>query len=200
MIEISLTEFVDFILKAGTPKLTVVKTVKKKHQDGYDPKTDFYKKLRDGIVRWHKDGKLKSELDLLATGVTDRNKQVAYPLLVAAYKKFLGRKNITWCGSQKDVWTFGDLVVSVNPELGLDIEGEKIAVKLYFKADPLTKARTATVHHMMQSVIKSATGVSTMAMLDVRNSKLIKAGEFDASLTPLLQGEAASFAEIYKRI
>ena len=50
MIQISLTEFVDFVAKSGTPKLTVVRTVKDRHAVGYDPKTDFDKPLRD----WHR--------------------------------------------------------------------------------------------------------------------------------------------------
>lgn len=56
MIEITLTDFVDFVSKAGTPKLTVVKKVKKHHIDGYDPQTDFYRAIRKGIVDMHKKG------------------------------------------------------------------------------------------------------------------------------------------------
>jgi hypothetical protein len=41
MIDVSLTEFVDFVSKTGTPKLTVVRNVKKRHAEEYDPQTDL---------------------------------------------------------------------------------------------------------------------------------------------------------------
>jgi hypothetical protein len=37
-------------------------------------------------------------------------------------------------------------------------------------------------------------------MLDVRNAKLIPGDPTDPSLTALLQGEAASFAQIYRSL
>lgn len=48
-IEISLTDFVDFVCKSGSAKLTQVKKVK--YRDDYSPATDFYKALREGIIQ-----------------------------------------------------------------------------------------------------------------------------------------------------
>ena len=59
MIDTTLTEFVDFVSKAGTPKLTVVRKVKQRHAEGYDPQTDFYKIIREGIVLMHRLNKPK---------------------------------------------------------------------------------------------------------------------------------------------
>ena len=39
MAEISLTDFVDFVIKSGSPKLTKVKSAKTRPD--YDPKTDY---------------------------------------------------------------------------------------------------------------------------------------------------------------
>jgi len=64
---ISLTSFVDFVSKAGTPKLTVVKNAKQQLAEGYDPATDFYKAIRDGIIGMHKSGQPKTALDAAMT-------------------------------------------------------------------------------------------------------------------------------------
>jgi len=61
MPEISLTKFVDFVIKSGTPKMTQVRAIKKRRVDGYDPSHDYYRKLRDGIVELHQQGRLAED-------------------------------------------------------------------------------------------------------------------------------------------
>jgi hypothetical protein len=129
MIEITLTDFVDFVSKAGTPKLTVVKNVKKHHIDGYDPQTDFYRAIRKGIVEMHQKAKPKDALDNLLLGLTDKKKQTAYPELVAGYKKFLGKKGYVWFTPPKHKWEHAGLAISVNPEVGLEFDGVRHVVK-----------------------------------------------------------------------
>jgi len=197
MIQISMTEFVDFVTKAGPPRLTVVKHVKERHEEKYDPKTDFYKKLRDGIVHHHQNGQPKSDLDAVARGVTDKNKIKTYPILIQAYKRFLGNKKITWFKPTKTTWDHGNLSVNVNPELGLSINGVQHLVKLYFKADKLTKSQLQAILHLMQLELTQAKNPSSLCVLDVRNCKLHTAGQFDKALTALVEGEAKAFASMY---
>ena len=200
MIEISLTEFVDFVIKAGSPKLTVVREVKRRHDEGYDPKTDFYKKLRDGIVEHHQLGKPKSALDALAHGVTDKNKVKAYPIIIQGYKHFLGRKTVAWFVPPKKQWTYGDLAVRVNPELGLIIDGQPHVIKMYWKQDQLKKLEVPTIMHLLQLVLTSKKDPNSLGLLDVRRGRLITPSGFDPTLTPLLEGEALSFATVYKAL
>jgi hypothetical protein len=64
---ISLTEFVDFVITAGPPKITKVKNIKTKPP--YQPQLDFWKKLRDSIEAFHSQGKTsKADLDKLVRG------------------------------------------------------------------------------------------------------------------------------------
>lgn len=51
MIEISLTRFLDFTLKSGSPQLTSLRQTKQQVAEGYDPMTDYYKQTRDAIDR-----------------------------------------------------------------------------------------------------------------------------------------------------
>ena len=116
MPEVSLTTFVDFVAKAGTPKLTVVRNCKNK--GAYDPKTDFYKPIREEIVRMHSTGLTVAALSALLRRLTDDKKKTAYPDIVKGYRKFIGTKKVTWFRPPHDQWSHGGLNVVVNPELG----------------------------------------------------------------------------------
>jgi hypothetical protein len=200
MIEITLTEFVDFVIKSGSPKVTVVKNCKKRHQETYDPKTDFYKKLRDGIVDFHRRAQPKAALDALVHGIADKNKVVAYPILVAAYKRFLGRKNFAWFQPPKESWIHSTLSVTLNPELGVEIEGEPHLIKLYFKDQQPSKLQVNSILHLLHLELENKKQPRTIALLDIRRAKLITMGTPDPLLTPLVQGEALSFAQIYNAL
>jgi len=197
---ISLTHFVDFVSKAGTPKLTVVKNAKQQLAEEYDPATDFYKALRDGIISVHRKGLPKAALDGLLHGLTDKKKITGYPPLVTGYKKFLGKKQIAWFAPPHDDWSHDGLTVSVNPELGLTINGTHHVVKLYFKAEKLTKLRTEIVTQLMEVVLGNCKKPLAFAILDVRNAKLFLSSGVNAGLIALLQGEAASFAQIFASV
>jgi hypothetical protein len=191
---ITLTHFVDFVSKAGTPKLTVVKNAKQQLADGYDPATDFYKAIRDGIVSMHKKGQPKTALDTVLHGLTDKKKITAYPPLVGGYKKFLGKREITWFAPPRDDWSHGDLTVNVNPELGLTINGTHHVIKLYFKADKLTELRIGVITQLMNVVLGKYKKPIVFCVLDVRNAKLFSSTGANPGLLALLQGEALSFA------
>ncbi len=197
MITISLTQFVDFVSTAGTPKLRIVRIAKQQSLEGYHPAKDFWKRLREFIVQMHADGRPKSAFDGFLKSLTDKKKQTAYPEAVNGYKKFLGRKKPTWFHPPKDVWTQGNLSVSLNPELGLDFEGTRHAIKLYFKMGQLSKKRADIITHLMHLVLKADTKDASFGVLDVRRSKLFAPPTASENLTALVQGEAVSFATIY---
>jgi hypothetical protein len=199
MISISLTEFVDFVIKSGTPKLTVVKTIKKLHRDGYHPSKDYYRKLRDGIVDMHRNGKPITALDTLCASIFEKSKKFNYPIMASAYKKFVGRKQYAWFEPPRTTWNHGDLVVNINPELGLD-DGVERAIKLYFKRDALGKREIDVITHLMSIASPRPKATRQYCVLDIRQMKLIAGGAIDSAITSLLQGEALSFATMYEAV
>lgn len=129
MPEISLTDFVDFVVKAGTPKLTKVRQLKERGD--YDPAGDFWKPLREAVVDFHRaGGQDKHRLDSVLVGLTDPKKRNRYPDAISGYKKFLGRKTFEWFNPPKTLWSAGGLDVRINPELGLIISGERHVILL----------------------------------------------------------------------
>lgn len=190
---VSLTYFLDFVSTSGSPKLTVVRKFKIK--DPYDPRQDFWKRLREGIVEFHKSGQTnKNWLDRLAKGLTDQKKLGLYPDNVKQYKRFLGRKKIRWFKPPKADWTCNGLTITVNPELGLKIDGSPTLVKLYFKADNLAKRRVEVIQLLMDVAVNKR---FHFGVLDVPRAKLYSSSSPDHSLLPLLQGEAASFRAMF---
>ena len=117
-----------------------------------------------------------------------------------AYKKFLGRKRITWFDPPSDLWTFSGLGVRVNPELGLCINGQNYIIKLYFKDEAPTKNRLQTVLQMMHSTLSSqVTNGAAMAVLDVANGKLTS-NTAQPNIAILIQGEASAFVQMWNSI
>jgi len=196
MINISLTTFVDFVSKAGPPKMTVVKNWKNKEE--YNPASDFYKPIRDRIVEMHKDGHSLSHLTHLLGTLTDKKKETVYPEIVDGYKSWRGRKTLEWFDPPSSNWENDDVSISVNPELGLLINGKPHLIKLYFKNDPLAKNRIDMITHLMETTCQRLAPKDTvMAVLDTRRSKLIVPTVPIPGLDALIQAEAAYWQTLW---
>ncbi len=192
---VSLTTFVDFVCKSGTPKATVVRSWKNK--DEYSVATDYYKRLRDAIADYHKNG---VSLAAVVANASE-SKQENYETIAAGHRKWVGRKRFNWFDPQSAVWTSGNLDVTVNPELGLEINGVPHLIKLYFKADPLAKNRIEIVTHLMSvSLTRSAPQHCAMAVLDLRNGKLIVPTVPVPGLSAQLQAEAAYWNALWPHV
>lgn len=193
---VSLTTFVDFVSKAGTPKFTVVKNWK--HKKPYTPATDFYKLIRDEITDIHIKSRPISALDDLLPTLKDSKRQEIYPQIISGYKRWLGRKQPTWFSPPSTIWTHIGLDVAVNPELGLMIDGTPHLIKMYFKSEPLTKNRIEIITHLMDLTRHPGLPKDCkMAVLDVRQSKLITPSVPVPGLTAQLQGEAAYWLAVW---
>lgn len=201
MIRISLTQFVNFATKEPEKQLTVVRAVKKQHEQGYRVPPDLYKQFIARVVWMHKHGRPKEELDGLAVGQTEPSRAKHYPLLVKGYKKFLGRKQVQWFKPHKGFWEHGGLIINASPELGLAWDGRKHLVKMYCNdGKDLNKRRSEIIAHLMDLAIPDLPDDVVPMVLDVRKGKPVELGEFDREQTILLQGLAQSFVHIYRNL
>ncbi|HEX7900367.1 MAG TPA: hypothetical protein VF950_21545 [Planctomycetota bacterium] len=189
----------DYLLKTSGPRLTQVRRIK--HKDNYSPAQDFYKMLRDGIVRHHSQGELdKTKLDVLVENA-HAPKKLNYSRVVSGYKKFLGRKDIAWTGTLREDWTYNSLKVVVNPELGMEIDGKHHQIKMYFKDEDLTKSKVAVILQLMKSALDDGAEAGTVfGVLDIRSSKLYTHSSKEKDLTALLEGEADGFISIWNKV
>lgn len=200
MLEISLTTFVDYLIATGSPRISVIRRAKDMYSRDYNPAFDFWRPLRQAIREMHRNDLGRGHLDLLQSNLSDKNKINAYPKNILGYKKWMGRKNIEWVGSVKSRWRSGDLIVNINPELNLRIQGDQYLIKLYLKADKLTKHRVNTSLYLLKESIKKRRIEATPAILDVKNSKLIKPSRDISGIGVLLNAEASSFINLFENL
>ena len=199
-IEISLTDFINFVNKTGNNKLTVVKQVK--HRVDYDPFTDFYKPIREKIQQIHKKGGVKSDLDSIINTLKDEKKKINYPTIITGYKKFWGRKNIKWFKPPYKKWFVGDISIRLNPELGLEYDNRFYVIKLYFKEESIKRAYVNQILTLMEYQLRKKLNEPEVifALLDIRKGKMYTKEGNKLDELPLLLGEAKSFEEIWKNI
>lgn len=191
---LSLTDLVDLVSKTGTPKATKVREIK--NRDAYQPATDYYKRFRDGVVEIHSEGEGKDSLQNILAALPP-HKIENYSEVVEGYRKWWGRKELEWFDPPRDFYNYNDFSVSVNPELGLFINGEPHVVKLYLKADPLSKLRVDVVGSLMGITLADHADVK-FGILDVRNSKLFVSA---ASIgMPLIDAELAYVESLWPHV
>lgn len=198
-VQISLTDFIDYISKVGTTKFTKVKEIK--NRDAYHPAFDFWKPLREKIIDIHKDNKNKNLLDEIVNILTDKNKINLYPNLISQYKSFLGKKKTEWIEPPFTDWIMNDLRIKINPEVGLFINDKPYIIKLYFKAEPLSKSKADMILLIMNESLKSGDFKdANFAVLDISRKKLYENCSLSQIHLSLLEGEALSFLKIWESI
>tara|TARA_R110002111_G_scaffold147293_1_gene214058 strand:- start:5 stop:631 length:627 start_codon:yes stop_codon:yes gene_type:complete len=197
-IDVSLTEFIDFIMKSGPAKMTKVNKVIKMRSTDYAPFMDFYKPIRDKIIEMHEGDQNKEVLNELIESLTDEKKQSNYPRLVKGYQRFLGRKEVKWFKPPTAAWEDDLLKVAINPELGLEIKGDPTIIKLYFKQEPLDKYHADMILTLMRDTLVDDEALySQFAVLDVGRGKLYTSDKLKKDYKSLIEGEAKSFSTIW---
>lgn len=196
MASVTLTTFMDFVVASGTRKVTCVRRAKKQYGQKYDPRTDFYKPLREGIIDMHKKGLETSYLDEVLAKVTDPKKLTSYPRCIEGYCKCLGEKLADYSPCKPLKWKANGLEVRVNPEVVLTIDGRRYAVKLYFKAEPIPQGAITPMLRMIEMSVPKSMRVKP-AIIDLQHAKMHTRDELDPGLDALLKAEAASFAVLW---
>lgn len=199
MIPISLTDFVDFAISTGTPKLTKVRQIK--NRPPYHPALDFYGTLRNGIIDFHKEGGSdKSELDTIINRVSDSKKVKRYNLAIRGYKKFLGRKKCEWFEPPSEKWGPEGIEIKINPELGLAYDGKQHIIKMYFKADQLSKRSVDIIVLLLYTCFSAGNPGAVFGVVDVQRGKFFSTKKPDDTMMPLLIGEAVNFKTIWDNL
>jgi hypothetical protein len=197
MVDISMTTFVDFAAASGPSRLTVTRLAKQRYEKGYDPRTDYWRPLRKAIAKSFEAGYDRTALEDALRDVVDPKKLSNYRLCADALDGWARKQDFAPMKARKKSWASGQLQVTVNPELCGDIGGAVHAIKLYFRADALSKARSDVALGLLQETFGKRTSVG---VLDVRRGKLFIPTREIADLDALLHGEAAALVEIWERL
>ena len=204
--EISITTFVNFVLANGPRRLTEVKKAKALYEAGYSPAKDFYKPLREIIVAAAQRNLSPRDTCGLIHSIledVDARKLEHYRACIAGYKRWLGRKRIAWNKafvSEGSKWTWDQLIVKVNPELGVSANGKPHILKLHFKSKDLSRDRLETIFHLLGHHESRDNGHIKIGILDVRRGKLRAPTREMPGIEQLLAGEAAAFQTMWAQV
>ena len=197
--ELSLTDFVDVVMKSGTPKATKVSQIKQR--PSYHPAFDFYKPIRESIIESHQQNWSKKQFSVSAGATHDPKKKANYPTVIQGYLKWLGSKQTIWFNPAKTTYNCSGVEVIINPELGLQFGGEQHLIKLYFKDEKLQKNRADLILQMMEMTLRPSLDLSTkVSVLDVRNSKLFTGTSGNALLAAQVNAELAYISSIWPHV
>jgi hypothetical protein len=193
MESISLTYFVDFMLASGASRIASAHLIKRGPDERF---SDFYKPVRESIVDMHRKGLDTRVLADLLASLQDPREQRIFPKVVIGYGKFLRRhRKVTWFEPPRGEHSLGELTVRVNPELGLLLDGQPHAIKMYFRGEPLTSQRAALINEIQSRALASTWPGMVFAVLDVRKAKL-HPREAKPGYSRLIRAEAASLASL----
>ena len=187
MIAINLTTFLDIATASGVAKVTALRRFKRRGP--YNHAHDFWLPLRRAIVKAHRSRDL-GVLDRLMPTIRDAKKLGNYPERIQAHKKWCGRTEYAWFEPPKAVWKHGDVSVRVKPELGLKGDCKHTSVKLYFKAEPLSKRRVDVILHLLETTVTPAEEGGRVGILDVPRGRLIEPTVKKPDIEAALRGEA----------
>lgn len=172
--KVTLTRFMDFVNASGMDRQKVVRETI--NAEKYSPCKDFYKDIRDAIVSFFKDnGSLESLEEEIA--LVKDEKKTHYLSLLQGFEKWIKNKKIVFLGAESCDYELSGLGLSINPELLLEINGEKTVVKLFFK-DESIKRNTANMISVLMGmafpVFETKYDDFNFAVLDLRNGKLFR--------------------------
>lgn len=201
-IDVSLTSFADFLMKGGRSQITAVRQFRQQYEQGYQQGFDYYKRFRDGVRAFHREGLLIDSLHDLAKTIEPKSKKTNYELLARGYSKFWARSfqelGATSIDAPKSSWTYGDLNVRINPEVALQSGSETYFIKLYNKKDALKKLSLDVVLHLMQHSLSDVCERPVICMLDVRRGRLFEATNYDSQLQHLLEAQSLAFCHLWR--
>ncbi|WP_375576186.1 hypothetical protein, partial [Paracidovorax oryzae] len=199
MYDISLTDLVDVVSKSGSPKATKVNQIK--NRKPYHPATDFYKPLRDGLVKVHKEGLERKSLANIRSSIQDPKKIVNYNNALNGYHKWWGKKIISWFEPPRNNYGHAGVNVAINPELGLIIDNQSYVIKLYLKDEPLSKLRIDLATVLMEISLRDLCEKGEIiGVLDVRQGKFFRVTAPIAQTKSMVDAELAYISSLWPNI
>lgn len=198
-IKISLTNFLDFVSTSGPSRVGQVRKAQLQSRERYSPGKDYWRQLRKAIVDFHSGAVDWDDVEQTPAAVSPA-RRVNYRAAIKAYKKFLGRKDITYFPVTSKPWVADDVTITVNPELGLMINDEKHFVKLYPKKEPISKKRAQAALFLMYTTMGCKASGATASIIDIQQGQIYSSKSMSKDQEIFLIGEARSFSGIWRAV
>jgi hypothetical protein len=195
-VRVTLTEFIDFLVTSGTPRITQARAVRSRRLSGYSPQSDFYKSFRD-CVRSERFRSNQAEALKLLVESTGATRKSSFQELSHGIMKFLKKKSIDWLPPPRAEWSYENLSVTINPEWRVILDGQCHIIKLIFKEGNISRQRAEIVNYLMEQTLEPKIGPAIFGVLNVRKGTFLSSKSKSSLINTLLECEAATFTKLY---
>lgn len=199
MLRVSFTKFLDFVAQSGEPKAGTAIEVWSQSDTPYDPKKDYHRRVREYIIRLEK-GSAEFDQDEFILQQNSK-KQENYKKALDQYFKWRNSYiDVEWRPPARGIWSNSEFEVSVNPELGLELDCEPHFIKLYFKSPALSALKAQMGCLLMHKALAIEHPKVKLSILDIRLGRLHTYAKANDKLEYLLLGETAHMAAMLAAI
>lgn len=143
------------------------------NKEPYAFEKDYYSVLRIKLISAIKKNKSLIELNQMLKKINPK-KHNHYEVLIDQIQNFMQGVKYIWVEPPKNIIEYSGLQLKVNPEIGINIKGETLFIKMYFKQDQIENEKVNVMLKIMQDSIKEDYQNAKVAILDVRRCELHK--------------------------
>jgi hypothetical protein len=200
---VGLRRFAQYVAASRAQRRSLVVAHRQQVETDWSPITDPYRFLIRAVVRMHEAGSGPEVLDHVVDREHSARRRTTIRSAVGDYTAWLaGAGPVTYHPAPVADWRCEDACVRVNPEIGLEVRGQRYLIKLHFaKGSPIMPTEAA----IMTAVMREALGREVppdcrMAVLDVRSGVLHTEARGTARLVDAIRAAAADFASTWDRV
>ena len=143
------------------------------NKEPYAFEKDYYSVLRIKLISTIKKNKSLIELNQMLKKINPK-KHNHYEVLIDQIQNFMQGVKYIWVEPPKNIIEYSGLQLKVNPEIGININGETLFIKMYFKQNQIENEKVNVMLKIMQDSIKEDYQNAKVAILDVRRCELHK--------------------------
>ncbi|WP_306006519.1 hypothetical protein [Aquicoccus porphyridii] len=199
MIRVSFTKFLDFVAQTGEPKATTALQAWRQSNTPYDPRQDYHKRIRNLIVDSEKSGSSPNWDEFIAN--QNPKKQKNFRETADLYQKWRDKHSeVSWFTPPRGDWQSSEFQITVNPELGLVIDGKKHVIKLFLNKNKLSRLKAQMAGLLMHETLATNSLGTEFSVFDVKAEKLHTFTEASEKLSYLLVGETAHLSAMLEAI
>lgn len=163
--------FANFVIEKPNKRKRYVNKVINKGP--YSFEKDYYSIFRAKLISAIKKNKSLIELNNMLKKINPR-KYNHYEVLIDQIQNFMQGVKYIWVEPPKNIIEYSGLQLKVNPEIGININGETLFIKMYFKQEQINTKKVNVMLKIMQDSIKEDYPNAKVAILDIRHCELHK--------------------------
>lgn len=173
-VKISLTQFIHFKAAVSTgARASVVRRIKDSH---YSPAIDYWLDLRNSIKDFS-EGRISLEELSNIVDNEPQNKKSNYQKAIKRFSTYISKNNVSFFPISKSLWSYNGLSITTSPEIGMNINGAKTLVKIFYNVkkpdEKVTKRNIMPMLALFDIANKASTLDANVGLLNLQNGKLL---------------------------